>query len=337
MNIKVSVIIPIYNAEKTLSRCIESVINQSLKEIEIILVNDGSKDLSEEICNNYCRIDSRIKVIHQNNKGVSYSRNAGIKKSIGEYVMFIDSDDYIDIKMLEQMYSIGSDVVVCGYFNEDEKNNVKRINKSDKTLDSRKGDDLDNILMNINLAYTWGKLYKRDIIIENNLFFNTKMSFGEDLVFVENFFLLIKSAVVLNTAYYHFIRSKNTSLSKKYVHNIEASVEEIFKVEKKLQDRYPKYRETYLKRCSNDEIRKAYMCILNNYREMVPLNKFERREYIEYYLQKDELIDKINNKQYTSHNKMERLFVTLYKTNNALLIDIVLYCITKIIRKISFN
>lgn len=98
---KVSVIIPVYNVEKTLPRCIDSVIGQSLKDIEIILVDDGSPDKSPEICDEYRCKDSRIKVFHKPNEGLGYTRNYGIERAQGEYVAFVDSDDYIASDMLD--------------------------------------------------------------------------------------------------------------------------------------------------------------------------------------------------------------------------------------------
>ena len=117
---KVSVIIPVYNVEKTLPRCIDSVIGQSLKDIEIILVDDGSPDKSPEICDEYRCKDSRIKVFHKPNEGLGYTRNYGIERAQGEYVAFVDSDDYIASDMLDKLYNTAikedADVVYGGYY-----------------------------------------------------------------------------------------------------------------------------------------------------------------------------------------------------------------------------
>ena len=114
---KVSVIIPVYNVEKYLSECLDSVVNQTLKDIEIICVNDGSPDGSAAILEEYAQKDNRIKVITQENRGLSEARNSGLKIASGEYIAFLDSDDYIDLKFFEQLYKRGiesnSDVVVC--------------------------------------------------------------------------------------------------------------------------------------------------------------------------------------------------------------------------------
>lgn len=131
----ISVIVPVYNVEKYVGKCIESIINQTYKNLEIILVDDGSSDNSGKICDGYAGIDSRIIVIHKKNAGLSEARNSGLDKASGEYVMFVDSDDYIDIRMLEVMYKRicddNSDICVCNFVCVDE--NDKNLKMDDKS------------------------------------------------------------------------------------------------------------------------------------------------------------------------------------------------------------
>ncbi len=121
MQPKVSVIIPIYNVEKYLDRCMESILNQSLRDIEVIMIDDGSPGRCPNMCDDYVKIDSRVKVIHQANSGAGLARNAGIEIASGEYYAFLDSDDYFDLDMLEQMYLKAKernlDAVSCGIYN----------------------------------------------------------------------------------------------------------------------------------------------------------------------------------------------------------------------------
>lgn len=116
---KVSVIIPIYKVEKYLSRCLDSVVNQTLDDIEIVLVDDGSPDSCPEICDRYAKKDSRIKVIHKKNEGLGYARNSGMLIATGEYIAFLDSDDYVSKDMYEKVYSelkrTDADCCVTGY------------------------------------------------------------------------------------------------------------------------------------------------------------------------------------------------------------------------------
>ena len=103
MNPKISIIVPVYNVEKYIHKCINSILDQSLTEFELILVDDGSPDRSGEICDEYSKKDNRIKVIHKSNGGVSSARNIGIDKACGEYIGFVDPDDYIDVNMYERL------------------------------------------------------------------------------------------------------------------------------------------------------------------------------------------------------------------------------------------
>ena len=118
MSIKVSVVMPVYNAEKYLKRSIESILNQTLKELELILVNDGSKDRSIDICREYEQKDSRIIVVDKKNEGACIARNTGIYLAKGEYLQLVDADDYCELNMLEEQYTLAkstnAEVVMCG-------------------------------------------------------------------------------------------------------------------------------------------------------------------------------------------------------------------------------
>ena len=125
---KISVIVPVYNVEKYLDKCVESIVNQTYKNLEIILVDDGSTDSCPEICDEWAKKDNRIKVIHKPNGGLSSARNAGMDSMTGSYIQFVDSDDYIKSNMIEVMYGNiikgDYDVCVCNYSFIDESDNV---------------------------------------------------------------------------------------------------------------------------------------------------------------------------------------------------------------------
>lgn len=166
--IKVSVIVPVYNTEKYLEKCINSLINQTLREIEIIIINDGSTDNSDYIISKYLK-DNRIKYFKRDNYGIGNTRNFGIEKSIGETICFVDSDDYVDTTYLEKMYlklkQDGLDMVICDYY-EDKKNILKKYklnNFSNTTL-------LNNpkLLIDVNLG-PCNKLFKKNLF-DNNKF-----------------------------------------------------------------------------------------------------------------------------------------------------------------------
>lgn len=141
---KVSIIVPIYNVEKYLDRCVQSLIHQTLKNIEIILVDDGSPDNCPAMCDEYAKQDNRIKVVHKKNAGLGMARNSGIEVATGEFVAFVDSDDYVDTSMFELLYKEAlktqADAVFCAYQIHD-KNRNGEILFSKKKVTSRQGNN----------------------------------------------------------------------------------------------------------------------------------------------------------------------------------------------------
>ena len=202
---KVSIIIPVYNAEKTIKKCINSILNQTYKNIEVIAVNDGSKDDSLSILNKIK--DKRLKIISQENKGPSTARNNGLLNSTGEYIMFIDSDDYLDINAIEYMYKNLKYDYLIGILHKDVINgNVKIINyKEIYTSD----DFIINILKNNVLGVIWGFIFKKDLI--NNLKFDENTFFLEDTLFLMNYLNKIKYVQFLNyeNTFYNYVYNSN--------------------------------------------------------------------------------------------------------------------------------
>ena len=173
---KISIIVPIYNAEKVLKRCVDSILNQSYKNFELILINDGSKDKSIDIINEYKEKDERIKVIDNKNKGVSETRNIGIKTSKGEYIQFIDADDFIDPYMIEEtlkeIEKNKADSVITGLYLDIESEN--EIKSSKQTFEYKIEEGNSNIAVAVmdRLNGTYinspvNKIYKKSIIIDN--------------------------------------------------------------------------------------------------------------------------------------------------------------------------
>lgn len=186
----ISVIVPVYNSEKTLKRCVDSILSQSLRDFELILVDDGSCDSSSDIAENYRLEDYRVKVFHQPNKGVSAARNLGLSHAVGEFVAFCDSDDRVRRDWLSSMFSeIGkTDMVVGGY-------NIYRLDVSTdpvpvkETLGSvqmfSRADRILEILLKAKLLqFVWNKLFRRQIIEKYGLRFNESFSVFEDEYFV---------------------------------------------------------------------------------------------------------------------------------------------------------
>jgi glycosyltransferase involved in cell wall biosynthesis len=201
----VSVIIPIYNAEDYLKRCLDSLINQTLQDIEIILVNDGSLDESGYICKMYEKKDSRVKVIHKNNGGVSMARNSGIEIATGRFISFLDSDDWVDSNFLDVLVknAIGhnSDMVVCGYRSVFEDGKIIK-HKMDNDLIVIERNGISKYLISfLQFKHTfsvWNKLYRKDLIKKHAINFDPQISFGEDLLF--NLIYLSHTNVISTTS-----------------------------------------------------------------------------------------------------------------------------------------
>ena len=223
----ISVIIPVYNVEKYLSKCIESVMAQTYTRLEIILVDDGSKDSSGEICDRYAEKDSRVRVIHKQNGGLSDARNCGIAASSGEYIGLVDSDDYIDADMYETLYSLtaeyGADVAMCGLYDVYEGREVSQT-ESPERFCVEKEEAMKMVLEAKTVSVTAvNKLYKREI------FDSVKYPVGKT---AEDAFVILhilekaeKTAVTTEKKYYYFHRENSIttrSFSKRDFDAIEA-------------------------------------------------------------------------------------------------------------------
>lgn len=212
MKMKVSVIIPVYNIEAVINRCIESILNQTIKDFELILIDDGSTDESGKICDNYQKKDSRIKVLHQENGGISNARNSGLKLASGKYIVFIDGDDYIEKEYLERICDSECDLIITGRTVRDANGKVLEYNKSlgDKDVNSNTIEELfnENIL---NCCYA--KRFTRDIIEKNNIKFDEDLRIIEDTVFVIAYILHCKNVKMIDNCDYQYVRYGENTLS----------------------------------------------------------------------------------------------------------------------------
>lgn len=225
---EISVIIPCYNVEKYLKKCIDSILNQTIQDIELIIVNDGSPDSSGQIADQMAKEDGRISVIHKENGGLSSARNAGIEVAKGEYISFIDSDDWIEPTFLEDMLriatSIDAEIAVCGITTEFLKEGRVVVHKVDTPIVNSSSSDFGKLFWSLhesNLSnFAWNKLYKRSFIIENNLRFELDGMPAEDLFFNLQAFKLAKAIAVVDNAAYHYIRQEEMTILSSYQRNI---------------------------------------------------------------------------------------------------------------------
>ena len=195
--VDISIIVPIYNASKYLKKCLDSLVNQTKKELEFILINDGSTDDSESIIKSYN--DSRIKYFKRSNHGIGKTRNFGISKSTGKYIMFLDSDDYLEVNACEVLYKKIDkemlDLVVCDFYRV--VNDSKIIEKIASFKNTSLKDN-PNLLLNVNLA-PWNKIYRSDLIKDNKIKFIEDLKY-EDAPFVALSLLKSKKIGKVNKA-----------------------------------------------------------------------------------------------------------------------------------------
>lgn len=216
----VSVIIPVYNVEKYISKCIESVLYQSYENYEIILVNDGSTDKSGEICEHYTSKDSRIKVHHKMNGGVSSARNEAMKYCKGKFLTFIDSDDYIGQNFLSELIkrqqSSNADIVI-GAETKVFNNRVESHHFPEIIIDRAGFSDLFTKYALQKRCSPWGKLLKSDIIKDNGLKFNEQIHLGEDIIFILCYLYNCNKIAFISSSEYYYIQRVG-SLTKKINH-----------------------------------------------------------------------------------------------------------------------
>lgn len=230
MNDLITVIIPVYNVEPYLERCIRSILNQTYRDIEIILVDDGSSDNSGKICDKYAEIDSRIKVIYEQNAGLGYARNSGLQVANGKYVVFVDSDDYAELSMVENLYRClkknNADTVIAGFrraicSNIEIKQNPfagKVFVGHDQILNNvlkkmLASDGNDYIEMSV-----WKSLFSIDIIKNNNIKFPDKKYLCEDIIFDFGYFNFAKKVAMSEDTGYCYCLNRG-SLSQMYQKN----------------------------------------------------------------------------------------------------------------------
>lgn len=307
-NIKISVIMPIYNVAAYLDRAISSVLNQTFTDFELILVNDGSRDSSKEICEKYVELDSRVKLINQENSGAHIARNNGMKEASGKYFAFFDSDDYVENSMLSDLYEIAekyeSDLVVSGFnintYYDDENFVVrpyipwtradKEIDNYTNSIDFRKHafNNFDN-----NMFYPpWNKLYKASYIKDNGIEF--PQTYRDDFPFVLYVIKDIEKVTFTKKAYYNFIRKRSDSETQKYYKNLYSKREEehenmlnLYKFWGLLDDKNSK------EMISRRYIDRLIECMVNLYNAECTLNESEKKEEIKSYLNNKNFNDSI--------------------------------------------
>ena len=211
----VSIIIPIYNVQEYLLKCVESVVNQTYTNIEIILIDDGSKDKSGKICDELAEKDQRIRVIHTENKGVSAARNSGLSVAVGEFVTFVDSDDTINSKFIEELYDAfdsSVDMTVCAFNRVDKYGNIKSIHgKEGVSCVLDREESIETMFYGKLFAgHSWNKMFKKSKL--NNLVFRTDIAVYEDLLFCTEYLLKADKVKYIPNSLYNYYDREDSAL-----------------------------------------------------------------------------------------------------------------------------
>lgn len=252
MNDLISIIVPIYNVERYLRRCIDSIISQSYSNIEIILIDDGSPDECGKICDEYSKKDSRIKVIHKENEGVSSARNLGLEIISGKYLTFVDPDDYIEKEMIEKLYEwikkYEADISICGVIDNDENYNILRKTKGkDIILLDRENtfkEFMEEYYFN---SVCWAKLYRTDLW--KNIRFNEKTKIAEDLeVLCEVFKKVNKTIVNTKECFYNWLCRSESATKIRYNEDWKKEIDMTKNIMKYIESTYPKIIDSAIKR-----------------------------------------------------------------------------------------
>ena len=316
----ISVIVPVYKVEPYLERCVNSIINQTYKNLEIILVDDGSPDNCGKICDELAIKDNRIRVIHKENGGLSSARNAGLDIATGDYITFVDSDDYIEndylFYLLNALINSNSDIAICG---------MKTIDESEKiiSIDAFLSNEIFNvkeifekILLPLKTA-AWGKLFSKKII--SNYRFPEKIIHGEDLVFLANLIENDTKFITVKHAFYFYLKRKNSITTAKFS---KKSFDEVYCKDiaySILKEKFPEYSEKAISWCAKARlnlIRKItisnpdkYSDKIKEYKNWLFKNKKKFFKFlpikfkIEYYLLKNHRLYLIVTKLYKRFDK----------------------------------
>lgn len=300
---KISISVPVYNAEKVIHYCIESILQQSFEDFELILVDDGSVDNSGKICDEYALKDSRIRVIHKENGGVSSARNTGIQNSTGEFICFVDSDDFIEKDYLELLLDSKRkypdyDNIWCGFQTVTD---YCRANKKEIIATDSEKVSFFNTVEIMTLHEKWldaspcNKLYSRQLISENKLSFLRDLSLGEDLLFNLEYLDCSNGKILtVNQPLYNYLRDGKQSLDNKYY-------PDFFDIYKRINGEMYKYAvkwklsEEQLKKLYNAEFYKYELVLRNTMKKENKSGFVKKLKYNKFVMKTDEFRNSLLN------------------------------------------
>lgn len=331
---KISIIVPVYNVEDYLDKCIESLTAQSYKNIEIILVDDGSKDKSGQICDEWSKRDERIQVIHKENGGVSSARNKGIAASTGEWLMFIDGDDYCERNMLQRLYESvvkdKSDFAYCSFYTD--RNGARKANELPIQSGVYNMAEVFKPIMFGTLnalgksmsASLWTGIFSKRIIESYNIAFDAYIRFAEDWLFYAEYITRCKKVSIINEALYNYVQ-RATSVMHEYVPPSELAVKKSLYI----LDKFCKcmadsntdkslYELNMTKRYINFVINQAKSC----YNRKNNFKLKEKSEWIRYAINELNIDDRLNINKLNGLSSLDRIFLYEIRKKHIMIISL---------------
>lgn len=298
---KVSVIIPVYNSEQYLRRCLDSVANQSVRDYEIILIDDGSTDGSLDICNEYAERNRNIKVVHKLNGGVSSACNLGINYSRGKYLMFCDSDDYVEPGWIETMYQYAEQnpdlFVLSAFFKDDSDRSIAvRLDTSSPYKHFDSGEYYYMYTHGFS-AYRWNRIYLRDKVA-GGICFDENISVGEDVIFNLEYQKTCDGFLYVDKPLYHWVDNGNDSLSRAYHAKYYDDIKALY------FPRVGAVAEKDLQEFCTGYLSRFYACIDVVNDERNTMTDKQKRTYIRYILHDEAFCHALKNSKNTRLKKL---------------------------------
>lgn len=278
---EISIIVPVYNSSKYLEKCFESIRLQTFTDFEVIAINDGSTDNSGNICDKFASLDTRFKVIHKKNEGVSVARNTGIEQSCGRYITFIDSDDWVDEDYLQSMITAiesSCELIVSGVISEFSNGATSILNIQSNYFASTNATQLHNLIRSRLYFGPYNKLFDSRIIKNHNILFPIDISYGEDRIFNFQYLKYVDNILTLSYNGYHYNRLDSGSLStisRTNMFELEYSQWQL------LNDAY-KNKETFNQEVQQDQYIDLFWIIHDN----IFANRHQGIKYLHVYIKK---------------------------------------------------
>lgn len=324
-NPEISIVVPVYNVEKYLKKCIESIQNQTFENIEIILVDDGSTDMSAKICDNFASIDSRVRVFHLKNGGVSKARNYGMDKAIGKYIMFCDSDDYVNESWCETLYHyiklypnswVGTGLYRVNYYDKSEQKIVYDCKKNFHNIKKDKYYEI----MNLGIAgLLVTRIFENEKIKNNKLRFKEELTYGEDVIFNCEYLNISDDIVMINEALYYYVKYDDKTLSSKYYPNKFTLIKNIYSARKKFIS------EEYKDQFCNEYMYYFILALKDTFNKKNKNNILNKLKYNHNAINSYEFIECLQNSNKTGESK---LYIRLLETKNYYIVYLVELIVT---------